>query len=66
MIDIGKPDAQLTPQGDTDPDGTLRALRRARALQALAALQDESVRFGRSSISIEEIDAEIQTMRSGG
>jgi len=61
----GKPVALLTPLNDTDLEGTLKAVRRARALQALAALQDESVRDGRSSMGMEEIDAEIQAVRSG-
>jgi len=34
----GKPVALLTTLNDTDLEGTLRAVRRARALQALAAL----------------------------
>jgi prevent-host-death family protein len=61
----GKPVALLTPLSDTDLEGTLRAVRRARALQALTALQDESVRTGRSSMSPGDIDAEIRSARSG-
>ncbi len=61
----GKPVAMITPLNDTDLEGPLRAVRRARALHALAALQDESVRTVKSSMSPEDIDAEIKAARSG-
>ena len=61
----GKPVALLTPLNDTDLEGALRAVRRVRAMQAWAALQDKSVRTGTSSMSPEDIDAEIKAARSG-
>jgi antitoxin (DNA-binding transcriptional repressor) of toxin-antitoxin stability system len=59
----GKPIALLTPLSDTDLEGTLKAIRRARAQQALTALQEESSQAGRSTMSLEEINAEIQSTR---
>jgi antitoxin (DNA-binding transcriptional repressor) of toxin-antitoxin stability system len=61
----GKPIALLTPLTDTDLEGTLKAIRRARAQQALAALQEESSLSGRSALTMDEVDAEIKSARHG-
>ena len=61
----GKPIALLMPVSDGDLEETVKALRRVRAQQALAKLQLQAVQDGRSTMKSEEIDAEIQAVRTG-
>lgn len=59
----GKPIALLTPLTDTDLEETLSAVRRARAVNAVKAMQAAAVAKGLSGMTMEEIDQEIQVYR---
>lgn len=59
----GKPIALLTPLTDTDLEETLSAVRRARAVNAVKAMQATAVEKGLSGMTMEEIDQEIQVYR---
>jgi len=59
----GKPIAILSPTSEDTVEESLRAIRRARASQAVSRIQRESVSSGRSSISAEEIESEIKQTR---
>jgi antitoxin (DNA-binding transcriptional repressor) of toxin-antitoxin stability system len=59
----GKPIALLTPLTDTDLEETLSAVRRARAVNAVKAMQAAAVEKGLSGMTMEEIDQEIQVYR---
>ena len=59
----GHPIAILAPVTEAGLEDTLRAFRRARAVEAVAALQGQSSEAGRDRISMEEIDAEIREVR---
>ena len=60
----GKPVAIMTATSDTDFEQSLRAIRRARATEAVSSLQQASVRSGRDAITEKDIEAEIQEVRS--
>ena len=59
----GRPVALLTAVGEGGVEEALSAWRRARAAQALADLQRESVRNATDRLSMGEIDAEIRKTR---
>ena len=59
----GKPVAVLTPTDEERLEENLTALRTARAVQAVTALQRQSAQLG-IEISPEEIEAEIQAARN--
>lgn len=59
----GHPIAVLAPVTESGLEDMLQAFRRARAVEAVAALQRESSRAGGAPLSMEEIDAEIQEVR---
>lgn len=59
----GKPIALLTPLSDTDMEDTVTAVRRARAATALKKIRDLSIKTGRSGMTMEEINEEIQEYR---
>ena len=59
----GRPVAILSAVSEASLEDSLRAIRRARAMQAVSELQQESVRQGTDRISDEEIEAEIQSVR---
>jgi antitoxin (DNA-binding transcriptional repressor) of toxin-antitoxin stability system len=59
----GKPVGVITPTGADSLDADLRALRRARAVQAVAGMQAHAVRKGLDRLSQEEIEAEIEHSR---
>ena len=61
----GKPIAIMTATNDKDFEHSLRAIRRARANEAVMSLQQASVQSGKDAISDKEIDAEINAVRSG-
>jgi antitoxin (DNA-binding transcriptional repressor) of toxin-antitoxin stability system len=61
----GKPVAIMTATSDKDFEQSLRAIRRARATEAVMSLQQSSVQSGRDAISEKEIDIEIKKTRSG-
>ncbi len=59
----GKPVAIMTATSDKDFEHSLRAIRRARAMEAVTSLQQSSVKTRRDSISEKEIQAEIKEVR---
>jgi antitoxin (DNA-binding transcriptional repressor) of toxin-antitoxin stability system len=60
----GKPVAIMTATNDKDFEHSLRAIRRARAMEAVSSLQQAAVQSGRDAISEKEIQAEITKTRS--
>ena len=60
----GKPVAILTSTDEQKLEENLAALRTARAVQAVTALQNSSLEFGTDQISDEEIEAEVQATRT--
>lgn len=60
----GKPVAIMTATSDKDFELSLRAIRRARAMEAVSSLQQSSVRSGRDAFTEEEIETEIKEVRS--
>jgi prevent-host-death family protein len=59
----GKPVALLTPLSDKTLEETLSAVRRAKAMNAVKLLQQQSVRNGTDKMTLEEINAEIKMAR---
>ncbi len=60
----GKPVAVLTPTDEERLEENLSALRTARAVQAVTALQRRSVQLGTDKIPQEDIAAEILAARN--
>ena len=61
----GKPIAVLASVSEATLEESLGAFRRARAIEAVAALQRQSVERGTDAITPAEIDAEIRQVRGG-
>jgi antitoxin (DNA-binding transcriptional repressor) of toxin-antitoxin stability system len=59
----GRPVAILVAVNESNLEESLAALRRARTVEAVASLQQWSVKQGTHRISMEEIDAEIKEVR---
>lgn len=59
----GKPIAILSAVSEDTVESSLVALRRARAVAAVEALQSQSVAAGTDKLSLEEINAEIAATR---
>jgi antitoxin (DNA-binding transcriptional repressor) of toxin-antitoxin stability system len=59
----GRPVAILASVGEGDLEESLAAIRRARAMDAVAALQLRSVQNGTERLSMKEIDDEIRAVR---
>ena len=59
----GKPIALLTPLSDADMEDTVAAVRRARAVTALKKIRSLAIETGRSKMTLEEINKEIQEYR---
>lgn len=59
----GKPIAILSAVSEETLESSLVALRRARALAAVEAIQSHSVAAGTDKLSLEEINAEIAATR---
>lgn len=59
----GRPVAILTPTDEERLEDNLAALRTARAVQAVTALQNRSLQMGTDKMSQKEIDAEIKAAR---
>lgn len=59
----GKPVAILSPVQGDNLEESLAAIRRARAMAAVEAMQTASVKSGRDRMSLEEIDQEITQER---
>ncbi|MBI2502159.1 MAG: type II toxin-antitoxin system Phd/YefM family antitoxin [Candidatus Latescibacteria bacterium] len=61
----GKPIALLSATSEELLEESLVAVRRARALVAVTAMQQASLKAGTERLSLKEIDAEIKTVRKG-
>lgn len=59
----GKPIALLTPLSDTNFENTLASIRQAKAINAVKLLQQESIKNGMDTTSMDEIDDEIRRVR---
>jgi antitoxin (DNA-binding transcriptional repressor) of toxin-antitoxin stability system len=59
----GRPVAILSAVGETDVEESLRAIRQARAMSAVAHIQSQSVERGLDKLSTNDIDAEIAAVR---
>jgi antitoxin (DNA-binding transcriptional repressor) of toxin-antitoxin stability system len=59
----GKPIAILSAVSEDTLEGSLVALREARAIAAIEAMQSHSVAVGTDMLSLEEINAEIAETR---
>ena len=59
----GRPIAVLSSINEENLEQVLSAFRRARAMEAVTALQYESMIQGTGKITMDEIDAEIQAVR---
>jgi antitoxin (DNA-binding transcriptional repressor) of toxin-antitoxin stability system len=59
----GRPVAILAAINETNLEESLKAFRQARAVEAVARLQRRSVDQGTDRITMDEIDAEIQSVR---
>ena len=57
--------ALLTPLDESNLEETLKALRRAKAEQAFAAMQARSIEKGNDRMTGKEIEAEISATRKG-
>jgi antitoxin (DNA-binding transcriptional repressor) of toxin-antitoxin stability system len=59
----GKPIALLTPLSDVNLEDTIKAVRAARAVNAVKQMQEISMRNGNISLSDEDIQREIKESR---
>ncbi|MCL2412459.1 MAG: type II toxin-antitoxin system Phd/YefM family antitoxin [Treponema sp.] len=59
----GKPIALLTPLSDRNLEETLSAIRRAKAINAVKMIQQESIKNGTDKITMEEINSLIKKSR---
>ena len=59
----GKPIALLTPISDENLEETIKAMRRARAENAVLKMRIQSVKSGRDQITENEIEKEIRKAR---
>ena len=59
----GKPIALLTPLSDQNLEETLSAIRRAKAINAVKVIQQESIKNETNKITLEEINNEIKMSR---
>lgn len=59
----GRPVAILSSINDDNFENSLNSIRRARAIEAMSALQSESVKHGTHKITPEEVNQEIQEAR---
>lgn len=59
----GKPIAILSAVSEDTLEGSLVALRRARAIAAVEAMQSQSIAAGTDKLTVEEINAEVAATR---
>ncbi len=59
----GKPIAILSPTSEETLEESLNAIRTARAIEAVEAIQTQSVKTGRDKVTLEEINREIEAVR---
>jgi antitoxin (DNA-binding transcriptional repressor) of toxin-antitoxin stability system len=60
----GRPIAILSSTNENNLEQVLSAFRHARATNAVASIQYDSVRKGTDKLTLDEIDAEIKDVRS--
>ncbi|GHU21716.1 hypothetical protein FACS1894164_02640 [Spirochaetia bacterium] len=60
----GKPIALLTPISDKTLENTLSSIRKAKAINAVKLIQQESIAKGMDKITMDEIDEEIKRIRN--
>ncbi|GHV44826.1 hypothetical protein AGMMS50268_16440 [Spirochaetia bacterium] len=60
----GKPIALLTPISDKTLENTLSSIRKAKAINAVKLIQQESIAKGMDKITMDEIDDEIKRIRN--
>lgn len=60
----GRPIALLSSINENNLEQVLTAFRRARATDALASIQYDSIQKGTDNVSMDEINAEIRAIRS--
>jgi antitoxin (DNA-binding transcriptional repressor) of toxin-antitoxin stability system len=63
IVNNGKPIALLTPLSDKTLENTLSAIRQAKAINAVKLIQQESIKKGINSTTMDEIDEEIKRIR---
>jgi antitoxin (DNA-binding transcriptional repressor) of toxin-antitoxin stability system len=59
----GKPVALLTPLSDSNLEETLSAIRRAKAINAVKLIQQQSIKNSTDKMTLEEINYEIEMSR---
>jgi len=59
----GRPIAILAAVNESNLEASLSAFRQARAVEAVASLQRQSVEQGNDNVSMDEIEAEIKAVR---
>ena len=59
----GKPVALLTPLNEKNLENVIASVRQARAINAVKLIQQDSIKRGMDSTTIEEIDEEINRIR---
>lgn len=59
----GKPIALLTPISDIDLEETVKSIRKARAINSIAKMQQISIKNGNTKLSEEDINNEISSYR---
>jgi len=60
----GRPIAILAAVNESNLEEALSAFRTARSVEAVAQIQQRSLEYGTDHITMDEIDAEIKTVRS--
>ena len=60
----GKPIALLTPLNDANLEETVKAVRRAKAINAIRKMQEVSIKKGNNALTNEDIENEIQKYRT--
>ncbi len=60
----GKPIALLTPLSDRTLEDTIKAVRKAKAINAVRIMQETSINNGNSQLSYNEIEKEIKESRN--
>ena len=59
----GRPIALLTPLSDTNLEDTLKAIRKARAINAAQKMQEISIKRGNTGLKEQDIEKEIKEAR---
>jgi len=59
----GRPIALLTPLSDSNLEDTLKAVRKARAINAVQKMQEISIKKGNAGLTEQEIENEIKEAR---